>query len=395
MSLNLRERRFRAALAAACCLAVATVAPAAANAGARQADARLERALDRIVAMPDGPPGVSAVVQRRKARMLHTAGRAKLDSPSPIRLGQRMRIASVTKAFTGAVVLRLVERGKLALGDTIGKLRPDLPAAWHAITVRQLLYHTSGLPNYTATPAFQAYFPAHLSDFTSVQQILGFAASEPVEFVPGTRYEYSNTGSIVLGLVAEAVTRKPFAKVLKQLVIKPLGLDETRFPSGVALALPKPFVRGYVFDGPGLPLVNVSQLISPSGTWSAGAIVSTPRDLNAFVRAWAGGRLLSEPSVRRAQTSFLKPFTGGEPPGPGQNRGGLAIYRYRTPCGVIFGHTGNFPGYTQFIAASPDGSRSAVVSANLQLNAPGTGPQKVFRELRRVFRRAACAALAP
>jgi D-alanyl-D-alanine carboxypeptidase len=383
-----------AGIVVACCLALAAIPPATASAGAAQADARLERALDRIVAAPDGPPGVSAVVQRRKELRLHTAGHAKSDSPRAIRLDDHMRIASVTKAFTGAVTLRLVERGKLALPATIGEIRPDLPASWHPITVRQLLYHTSGLPNYTATTAFQTYFPDHLGDFISVAQIIGFAASEPVEFAPGTRYEYSNTGTIVLGLMAETATRKPFAELLKQLVLKPLGLDETSFPSGVALALPKPFVRGYVFDGPGLPPVNVSQLISPSGTWSAGAIVSTPRDLNTFVRAWAGGGLLSKPAVRKAQTAFLPPFSGGEPPGPGLNRGGLTLYRYRTPCGVVFGHTGNFPGYTQFIAASPDGRNSAVVSANLQLNAPNTGPQDVFRQLRHIFRRAACAALA-
>jgi D-alanyl-D-alanine carboxypeptidase len=97
--------------------------------------------------------------------------------------------------------------------------------------------------------------------------------------------------------------------------------------------------------------------------------------------------------VRRAQTAFLPPFTGGEPPGPGQNRDGLTLYRYRVPCGVVFGHSGNFPGYTQWIASSPDGSRSAVVTANLQLSV-GTGPPGVFTPLRKLFKRAACAALA-
>ena len=373
-------------------VAVALAMPAFAQAGAQQADERLERALGQIVAMPNGPPGVSALVQRGKVRELHTAGRSKLDAAGPIRLNQHMRIASVTKAFTGAVTLRLVERGKLALGDTVGEIRPDLPATWHAITVRQMLYHTGGLPNYTATPAFQSYFADHISDFISVPQIIGFAASEPLDFPPGSRYEYSNTGTIVLGLMAETVTGRSYAKLLKRLVLRPLGLDETTFPSG--LELPKPFVRGYLDEGPGQPPFNVSQLISPSGTWSAGGIVSTPRDVNTFIRAWAGGRLLRDPAVRRAQTAFLPPFSGGDPPGPGQNRGGLTLYRYRTRCGVVFGHSGNFPGFTQWVAASPDGTRSAVVTANLQLSAPNTGPQDVFRELRGIFRLAACAALA-
>jgi D-alanyl-D-alanine carboxypeptidase len=97
--------------------------------------------------------------------------------------------------------------------------------------------------------------------------------------------------------------------------------------------------------------------------------------------------------MRNAQTRFLPPFTGGQPPGPGQNRGGLTLFRYRTPCGVVFGHSGNFPGYTQWIASSPDGSRSTVVTANEQLDVE-TGAPGVFPHLRTVFRRAACAALA-
>jgi D-alanyl-D-alanine carboxypeptidase len=373
-------------------VALFLLAPAAAVAGTDQADQRLERALAEVIAMPEGPPGVSAVVQRGDELRHHTAGRANVDAPGPIRLDQHMRIASVTKAFTGAVVLNLVERGKLSLGDTIGRTRPDLPAAWHGITLRQLLYHTSGLPNYTATPGFQAYLPGRFRDYISPGQMIDFAAAEAVEFPPGARYEYSNTDNIVMALMAEKVARTPFPEILKQLVFRPLRLRGTSFSSRIEL--PKPFVRGYVFDGPGEPLFDISEEINPSGAWAAGAIVSTPRDLNTFVRAWAGGSLLRKPAVRRAQTAFLPPFTGGEPPGPGQNRGGLTLYRYRTPCGVVFGHSGNFPGYTQWIAASPDGTRSAVVTANMALNPPSTGSQEAFGQLRRTFRRAACAALA-
>ncbi len=382
----------RTALFAAVLGALALLAPAAALAGTEQADRRLEQALSKLVAMPDGPPGASAVIQRGPKLRHHTAGRANVNAPGPIRPWHHMRIASVTKAFTGAVVLKLVERGKLRLADTIGKVRPDLPAQWHAITLRQLLYHTSGLPNYTATPGFQAYLPGHFRDYISPRQMVDFAAAEPVEFPPGARYEYSNTDNIVMALMAETAARAPFAKLLKQLVFRPLRLRGTSFTSRIEL--PKPFVRGYVFDGPGEPLFDISQEINPSGAWAAGAIVSTPRDLNTFIRAWAGGSLLRKPAVRRAQTAFLPPFTGGEPPGPGQNRGGLTLYRYRTPCGVVFGHSGNFPGYTQWIAASPDGTRSAVVTANMALNPPDTGSQEAFRQLRLTFRRAACAALA-
>jgi D-alanyl-D-alanine carboxypeptidase len=372
-------------------LVALAVLPAGAHAGVRQADARLDRAIKTLISQPHGPPGTAVLVQRGDEVRHHSFGRANQSARGRIKSTQHARIASVTKAFTAAVLLRLVEQGRLELGTTVGQTRPEMPPSWHPITLRQLLYHISGLPNYTATPAFQAYFPDHLGDYISPQQIIEFGASEPVAFAPGSRYEYSNTDNIVMALMAETATGRRFSSLLKSLVLKPLRLRKTRFSA--ATPMPKPFVRGYVFDGPDEPLLDVSELISPSGTWAAGMIVSTQRDLNTFVRAWGGGSLLRTAAMRKAQTRFLPPFTGGQPPGPGQNRGGLTLFRYRTPCGVVFGHSGNFPGYTQWIASSPDGSRSAVVTANEQLDVE-TGAPGVFPHLRTVFRRAACAALA-
>jgi D-alanyl-D-alanine carboxypeptidase len=353
------------------------------------ADAELQQDMQAIVAADGGPPGISAVVQRGMRRRLLTAGSAARGASDPIRINDHMRIASVTKAFTGAVVLRLVRRDKLKLGDTVAKVRPDLPPAWGAITVRQLLYHTSGLPNYTESKGFQAYFPTHLKDYLSPEQILDFVRNEPLNFPPGSDYRYSNTDNIVLGLMAESAASQPFSLLLQRLVLRPLGLTETSFPSG--LEIPEPFVRGYIYDGPGAPLVDVSEELSPSGTWAAGAIISTPADLNSFIRAWGAGRFLG-PRLRRAQTRFIE-GAPGQPAGPGDNSGGLALYRYETRCGTVFGHTGNFPGYTQFIASSPDGSRSTVVSANEQIERE-TGAPGLFEPLRGIYADAACAALA-
>src|SRR5215211_5277341 len=125
---------------------------------AKGADAALDRALKDLVAMEDGPPGVIAVVQRGKHREVHTFGVRNIKSGLPIRVDDHMRIASVAKAFSGAVALSLVSKGALSLNDTIGKLLKDLPerppAAWADITLRQLLNHTSGLPDYTGSDAF-------------------------------------------------------------------------------------------------------------------------------------------------------------------------------------------------------------------------------------------------
>ena len=122
-----------------------------------------------------------------------------------------------------------------------------------------------------------------------------------------------------------------------------------------------------------------------------GGIVSTPADMNDFILGYVGGDLFD----RRVQAQQRRVIEGGssEPPGPGYNSAGLALFRYETKCGTVWGHTGNTPGYTQFMAASPNGRRSVVVSTNEQLT-PKAGTPAAFEALRRTEERAVCAALA-
>ena len=112
-------------------------------------DAALDRALEDLVSMRGGPPGAIAVVQRDEMRKVHTAGVADLSTGRPIGVNDRMRIASTSKAFSGAVALSLVSKGALSLNDTIGELLPKQPKSWREITLRQLLNHSSGLPDYS------------------------------------------------------------------------------------------------------------------------------------------------------------------------------------------------------------------------------------------------------
>jgi D-alanyl-D-alanine carboxypeptidase len=122
---------------------------------AKGADAALDRALEELVAMEDGPPGVIAVVQRGQQRKVHTFGVANVRTGRPMWIHNRMRIASAAKAFSGAVALSLVSGGKLSLHDTIGDLLPQLPKSWSKVTLRQLLNHTSGVPDFSQDPDFQ------------------------------------------------------------------------------------------------------------------------------------------------------------------------------------------------------------------------------------------------
>jgi D-alanyl-D-alanine carboxypeptidase len=371
----------------ACLATLAIATPAQAATPAQRADRALQNALERLTKMRGGPPGAAAVVQRGGKRRLYIAGTANLRNGRPWRARDHMRIASVSKAFSGAVALALVSRDVLELDDTIGQRRPDLPTAWAPVTLRQLLNHTSGLPNYTDTAAFQAQLRSDPHGFLSPGAILGFAAG-PLAFPPGSGYAYSNTDNIVIALMAEAATGRSYERLLREHVFRRLGLTRTSMARG--FRLPRPFVHGYD-NTPSRPSEDISTVLSMSGVWASGAIVSTPFELNRFIRAYAGGRLFAA-GPRSQQLRFVA--GASEPPGPGTNAAGLGIFRYRTRCGTVFGHTGNFPGYTQFAAATRNGRRSATVSVNEQLSPPGTGPQVVFRALRRIDALAVCAALA-
>jgi D-alanyl-D-alanine carboxypeptidase len=360
---------------------------------AKSADAALDRALEDLVAMEGGPPGVIAVVQRGQHRKVHTFGVRNIKSGLPIRVDDRMRIASVAKAFSGAVALSLVSKGALSLNDTIGKRLSKLPepppAAWAKITLRQLLNHTSGLPEILEDPDFLAALMASPFKAPPPEKLLTYLYNNdpPLRFVPGSKYQYSNSDNIAVALMVEAATGTSYEDQLRERVYRPLGLKKTSLPRGTNMR--KPFIHGY--DPSQQPPEDVSEDFAAGWSWASGGIVSTPADLNTFIRGYVGGKLFDE----RTQAKQRRVIEGGssEPPGPGKNSAGLAIFRYQTRCGTVWGHTGNTSGYTQFAAASADGRRSVTVSINA-LHTLVSGSPAVFEALRRAEVKAVCAALA-
>ena len=345
--------------------------------------------------MEGGPPGVIAVVQRGQQRKVHTFGVRNIKSGLPMRIDDRMRIASISKAFSGAVALSLVSKGALSLNDTIGELLKDLPepppAAWAEITLRQLLNHTSGLPDYTEDPEFLVEFPASFTKAPPPEKLLTYLYNNvpPLRFDPGSKYQYSNSDNIAVALMVEAATGKSYEEQLRELVYKPLGLRKTSLPRGPNLRTP--FIHGYDNDPSQQPPEDLSEDFAAGWLWASGGIVSTPADLNTFIRAYVGGKLFDERTLAKQR----RVIEGGssEPPGPGKNSAGLAIFRYETRCGTVWGHTGNIFGYTQFAAASEDGRRSVTVSINAQHTLVSGNPV-VFEALRRAEVKAVCAALA-
>ncbi|MFJ1969678.1 serine hydrolase domain-containing protein [Streptomyces sp. NPDC087903] len=361
-----RPRLRTALVGAAACMAV--LAPAATGTAAGTAaggadDPVLQRQIDRLVSESGGPPGVIAVLRTDSRTRVLRAGVADLATGRAPRAVDHMRIASTAKAFSGAVALSLVGLGDLDLDDTLRERLPRLPAAWGSVTLRQLLNHTSGLPDYTNDAEFLAVVTADPRHHFDSRRLLDYVADEPLRFTPGSRYAYSNSDNIAVALMAEAVTRTPYERLLGELVYRPLGLRDTSLPQGYRM--PKPYLHGYDMSDPASP-EDISEVLSASGVWASGGIISTPADMTRFVRGYAGGALYGR-NVLREQRRWIA--GASEPAGPGGNSAGLGIFRYATRCGVVLGHTGNFPGYTQLVAATPDGRRSLTFSVTRQINA--------------------------
>ncbi len=345
---------------------------------------QLQRALDAFVTRPDGPPGVIVVVQQGGWEQTYTAGTSTVGQATPIGLGDHLRIASMSKAYSGAAALSLVSDHVLSLSDTVGKWLPTMPKKWLPVTLAQLLQHTSGIQDFSDSPKFIDALLADPQNPPPPTTLLSYAKRRLL-FDAGTAYHYSNSDNILVALMIEAATGQSYESELASRVFGPLGLSQTSLPEGSALQTP--YVHGYGLDPPDAPS-DVSEFFAAGWSWASGGIVATPGDSNTFFRAYARGATTS-PWVHQAQFTFVP--GNSEPPGPGTNSAGLGIFRYQTKCGTVYGHTGNTLGYTNFAAATADGSRSVVVQINAQIT------QKInkaaFPDLREIDELGVCAAL--
>ncbi len=376
-----------AGLLASCLLAMAPAAGASHPDRSRHDNrsSALTVSLQKLVSMPGGPPGAIALVQVGSRARTVTAGVGNVASRQPISADDTVRIASVSKAFNGAVALALVAQKRMSLGDTIRKLLPSLPRSWGSITLAELLHHTSGLPDYIKNDDFLEVLKADPHAVLSPMQLLSYVTDQRPVFTPGSRYDYSDSDNIVAGLMIEAATHASYESALADEVTDPLHLASTTLPDTPNLT--EPYVHGYDVV-PGKAPEDVSTFLNPGLAWASGGMLSTPAELNRFMRAYVRGTL-TDRATRAKQFQFVPGSSG--PPGPGTNSAGLAVFRYRTGCGTVYGHTGNFPGYTLFAAATAGGTRSVVVIVNEQLNDNPVTP--VFAQLRAADGAAVCAAL--
>ncbi len=369
-------------VALALALALALVQAPDAHAGG----GRLDAALDKIIDDPQAPPGLSVIVQRRNRVDFRRRGVANMETGAKPRIDSPMRIASMAKSFNGAIALSLVSKGKLDLDDTVGEWLPGVWPKADAVTIREMLAHTAGLPDYIHQQAFIDELIADPAQYMTPLQLIDFVNDLEPGLDPGEDYHYSDSDNIMVGLIAEAASGKSYNQLLEREIYKRVGINDTSLPD--TLAMPRGYMHGYDRNDDGV-FVDQSKYINPALAWASGGIVSTPEDVNAFFRAYVGGDLFSA-KVGKSQNRFVHGTSS--PPGPGRNDATLALFRYKTRCGTVYGHTGSYPGYRLFAASSANGRRSVVFSVNSQI-VPGQDSPRVSGLIRQAQADAVCLAL--
>jgi CubicO group peptidase (beta-lactamase class C family) len=247
---------------------------------------------------------MGAVLVARDGNVLLSKGygRANLEWQLPNTPTTKFRLGSLTKQFTAAAALLLEERGKLKTDDLVKVHLPDAPAAWGGITIFHLLTHTSGIPNFTALPEYRQ---RQLFD-TPVVEIVARTRDKPLEFVPGERMNYSNSGYVLLGYLIERISGQSYAQFVTENIFSPLEMKDSGYDSNAAVIARR--ASGYT-PGPHGP-VNAG-FIHMSIPHAAGALYSTAEDLLRWEQALFGGRILSAASVRKMTTPFKNDYALG------------------------------------------------------------------------------------
>lgn len=344
MSKQIRAANQLTAFLALCLLFVAQVSAQTAAASppqeiARKVDeymnaaVRVSRFSGAVLLARDGQPIVS-----------RGYGMANFELDVPNTPQTVFRIGSVTKQFTGMAIVMLQERGKLSVNDPVCKHLPDCPPAWQPITIKHLLTHTAGIPNYTEFPDFMKTAAAE----TTPAELIGRFRDKPLQFALGEKYAYSNSGYYLLGLIVERASGKPYADFLQENIFAPLGMKQTGYDSPVRIIRNR--AAGYARTNDGL--ANAAP-ISMSTAYAAGALYSTVEDLLLWDQALYTEKLVSRKSLDEAFTPFKSNYGYGWSVGKRLDR-------------QVISHGGGIFGFSSYIARYPADRVTVVVLSNVE-----------------------------
>ena len=308
----------------------------------------------------DGYPAVLAAVSDSKGESAGVAvGKGSLETGQAPPMDGEVRVGSNTKTFVAVVVMQMVQEGKVGLDEPIETYLPGLIKGegvdGSRITVRQLLQHTSGLPEYTDTTPGRSDIFQIKDHYIPPRDLLDTALGKPAAFEPGTQWAYTNTNYVVLGMLVERVSQRPVGEQIDQRIVKKLGLSHTYFPAPGDRSIKGTHPQGYHLNGEG-KLADITEM-DPAWAWAAGAMVSTPSELNTFFQAVLDGRLLSQASIDEMKNGAVD---ASSHLGPGTVYG-LGLIGTPLSCGGIsWGHGGTIHGYQTYDAVGPDGTAVTV-----------------------------------
>lgn len=319
-----------------------------------------------------GAPGAFAVIRDHggaETKVSLSVGKADLDG-TPINSDLRFRVGSNSKMFAAVLVMQLAEQGRIDLDKPLRDYLPagTLPEGW-TMTGRQVMEHRAGIYDHTndlleqageeTTSAFEARIRHNVYD---PAKLVAMSVAHGVQYTPGSRYSYSNTDFVLMGLAVEHLTGRPYAEVLRDAIIDPLDLSRTSFDVP-AEEIEGRHVTGYLTnDDRSKPLLDSTEQTA-SWVWSAGGVVSSARDMDRFLTALmagSAGGLVSDASLKQ-MTSVLPTPTA-------KISYGLGLRQIALSCGNVFGHGGIVQGFQTQSFATPDGRRSVVVFANASNN---------------------------
>lgn len=329
-------------------LALALAAPAVAQDAAKIEPARMD-----AIARADADKGefMGVVLVARDGEILFDKGygSANLEWKIANDGDTKFRLGSVTKQFTGAAILLLQERGKVKLDAPVKTYLPDAPAAWDKVTVRNLLTHSGGIPNFTS---FDDYGKLKTLEATTASLIARFR-DKPLDFQPGEKYAYSNSGYILLTAIIEKASGQSYSAFLTENIFKPLGMGDTGYDSHAAI-IPRR-AAGYSPSAKGVVNTDYLDMTIPQG---AGALYSTSHDLLKWQRGLFGGKLLTPESLK----AYLTPF---------KDNYALGVTVTTADGSTLVSHGGGIEGFNTWLGYDPDRKLTVVVLANLNGDAPG------------------------
>lgn len=330
-------------------------------------------------------PGAMVLLRTPQKEFIVGSGTTKLGAAIAPQADTHFRIASNTKTMTSAVILLLVQEGKLALGDPLSKYVAGVPNG-DAITIAELLSMRSGLYNYANAPELAASLDHDPAKVWTSAELLAIAIEHQPTFAPGQTFEYCNTNYLLLGLIAEKVEARPLAAIFSTRLFSPLGMRETLLPASPINTLPEPYSHGYLYgsssyalgDAPypadlqatataGTLKPNDDTDQNPSYALAAGGAISTAHDLTVWIRALVRGQVLDAGSQRRWFDS-LAPEDPGKPDG---QKYGYGITEISFGPNRLYFHGGEMPGYNSFMGHDPINDITLIVWTNLTRSVDG------------------------